>query len=179
MIPDCDMEHRTWPEGPGALTKCSHILGWKERRYYSVQRSAGVPNGTDKQRGEWGAVAAPRIDQVRVRTEKESQNAVTSLVGRNAGTIPRSGVPVFPTGQTSKHKSQEARGLGPSSQGKKMELGGGWCGPSLVAQNKEQSNRRGKWEGTRSQGREAPGPRVIPDCDMEHRTWPERPGAVV
>ena len=68
MIPNCDMEHRTWPEGLGALTKCSHILGWKEHRYYSAQRSASVPNGTDKQRGKWGAVAAPRIDQVRVRT---------------------------------------------------------------------------------------------------------------
>ena len=48
VIPNCDMEHRTWPEGLGALTKCSHILGWKERRYYSAQRGAGVPNGTDK-----------------------------------------------------------------------------------------------------------------------------------
>ena len=34
--------------GRGALTKCSHILGWKERRYYSAQRGASVPNGTDK-----------------------------------------------------------------------------------------------------------------------------------
>ena len=48
MIPNCNMEHRTWPEGLGAMTKCSHILGWKERRYYSAQRSASVPNGTDK-----------------------------------------------------------------------------------------------------------------------------------
>ena len=69
MIPDCDMEHRTWPEGPGALAKCSHILGWKERRYYSAQRSASVelgelglvrpkPGGTKqrviKQKGEMG-----------------------------------------------------------------------------------------------------------------------------
>ena len=32
--------------------KCSHILGWEERRYYSAQWSAGVPNGTDKQAQE-------------------------------------------------------------------------------------------------------------------------------
>ena len=34
------------------ITKRSHILGWKERRYYSAQRSASIPHGTDKNNTE-------------------------------------------------------------------------------------------------------------------------------
>ena len=34
------------------ITKCSHILGWKERRYYSVQRSASIPHETDRKNTE-------------------------------------------------------------------------------------------------------------------------------
>ena len=34
------------------ITKCSHILGWKEHRYYSALRSASFPHGTDKNNTE-------------------------------------------------------------------------------------------------------------------------------
>ena len=68
------------------ITKCNHILGWKEHRYYSALRSASFPHGTDKNNtedretdtkgktlGDLKRKTGPlglRINQVRVRTEQ-------------------------------------------------------------------------------------------------------------
>jgi len=30
------------------ITKCNHILGWKEHRYYSALMSASIPHETDR-----------------------------------------------------------------------------------------------------------------------------------
>ena len=57
---------------------------------------------------------------------------------------------------------------------------GAESGPSRVVQGKgwaAGAEINGKAHVARGWGRQ--GPRDIPDCDMEHRTWPERPGAVV
>ena len=100
------------------------------------------------------------------------------MVGRNAGTIPRSGVQVFPTGQTSRHKSQEARGLGPSRQGKNNGTGGAGAAQAGWHKIKSDQSEGGNGKARVARGGRRQGHKVIPNCDMEHRTWLEELGAL-